>query len=140
MRRTSSTSTLGQKSSILRRRFVYFLVATAATSAYYFQGFKEIHFFLSGISEQYKPDDIRTAINIDKDKDQDIDIRPVSPKGLVCIDGQKGRLNNRIIEMLIGMHYATYTNRTFVVQPDLSGLLDMHRLSLLSILQQEKDP
>jgi len=59
-----------------------------------------------------------------------LDTRPISPKGLLCIDGHKGRLNNIIVETMVGMNFARHINRTFAVPSEISDIFDMSRLSL----------
>ena len=65
------------------------------------------------------------------------DQRAVSPKGLLCIDGSKGRINNIILQTLTGMYFAMHINRTFAIPSEMSAIFDMERLNSLIATPEE---
>jgi len=60
------------------------------------------------------------------------DQRPISPMGFICVHGAKGRLNNLIIQNLVGMHMAFYLNRTLLVDNTVAKYFDIDKLGLES--------
>lgn len=58
------------------------------------------------------------------------DTRPVAPGGYLCVHGAKGRLNNLILQNLVGLHMAHHLNRTLLVDPEVGTYYDVDRLSL----------
>jgi len=58
------------------------------------------------------------------------DTRPIAPNGYLCVFGTKGRLNNKIVQNLVGLHMARRINRTLLVDPEVSEYYDVDRLSL----------
>lgn len=58
------------------------------------------------------------------------DTRPVAPNGYLCIFGAKGRLNNLILQNLVGIHMAHHLNRTLLMDAEVSKYYDIDRLSL----------
>ncbi|KAL7529273.1 hypothetical protein ACHAXR_002877 [Thalassiosira sp. AJA248-18] len=58
------------------------------------------------------------------------DTRPVAPNGFLCVFGAKGRLNNLILQNLVGIYMAHHLNRTLLVDPEVSKYYDIDSLSL----------
>ena len=58
------------------------------------------------------------------------DERPVGSNGYLCIHGAKGRLNNLILQNLVGVHMAHHINRTLLVDEEVAKYYDVDVLSL----------
>ena len=58
------------------------------------------------------------------------DTRPPGPNGYLCIHGAKGRLNNLILQNLVGVHMAHHVNRTLLVDDEVAEYYDVDALSL----------
>ena len=59
------------------------------------------------------------------------DTRPPAPNGYLCVYGAKGRLNNLILQNLVGLYLAHRVNRTLLVDEEVARYYDIDRLSLM---------
>mmetsp|Transcript_12833 Transcript_12833/g.29496 ORF Transcript_12833/g.29496 Transcript_12833/m.29496 type:complete len:368 (+) Transcript_12833:126-1229(+) len=73
---------------------------------------------------------IYTLKNASTEKRVIRDERPVGSNGYLCIHGAKGRLNNLILQNLVGVHMAHHINRTLLVDDEVAKYYDVDALSL----------